>query len=90
MKLAHLQLEDVFGNKRTLICYLECGSIQYSLYSGHTSSGQALSLDFVSKSLPVDKINSKETKSAFKKRLIEVVKSAHNKIVNDVNVNIKF
>jgi hypothetical protein len=44
MKLAHLQLLDSLGNKRTLVANLKDGSIHYSLFTGWGNYGTGCSL----------------------------------------------
>jgi hypothetical protein len=43
-KLFHFHLEDGYGNAKTLVCLVVNGSIKYSFYGGHGSSGTPFSL----------------------------------------------
>ena len=81
-KLFHFHLEDGCNNAKTLVCRLVNGSIKYSFYGGHGSSGTPFSLsniqyyDIVNgnmvwkrdASLPVSNLEG-ESKKQFKERV---------------------
>ena len=91
MKIAHLQLEDSFKNKKTLVCLLENGSIKYSYYTGHSSSGIGQFVGDIGCTLPVFKEREDETAEEFKDRLVKLINEKTNKkVVREVDVNIKF
>lgn len=91
MKLCHLHLVDSLGNKKTLICRLVNGSISYTFYGSHSSSGLPFSISNLQCTLPVDKISEKETKEQFVKRVIDIInnKSVY-RVVNQVSTEITF
>ena len=87
MKLAHLHLEDPFGNPFTLICnYNEEGEyISYKLYSSHGSSGMANSLSNLQCTLPLEKSSPNQTAEQFKDELIKFInKESTEKVVHSV------
>mgnify|MGYP006893280432 FL=1 len=91
MKLSHLHLEDPYGNKKTLTCRLVEGSISYSFYGSHSSSGTPFSLSNLQCSLPVDRISDMETKEQFQQRIIdEVNTNSVCRVVNVVSTQITF
>ena len=91
MKLCHLHLVDPYGNPRTLICNLTEGSIRYTFYGSHTSSGTPFALSNLQCTLPVDKISDKETKEQFVQRIIDTInhKSVY-RVVNKVSTEVTF
>jgi hypothetical protein len=91
MKLCHLHLGSAMGNSLTLICNLVEGSIKYTLYGGHSSSGTPNSLSNLQCTLPVDKISKNETKEQFVQRIKDVInnKSVY-RVVNEVSTEITF
>ena len=91
MKLSHLHLVDPYGNKQTLICKLKEGSISYTHYGSHTSSGTPFSLSNLQCNLPVDKISDDETKEEFNQRIIdELNNNSVCRVVNEVSTQITF
>ena len=91
MKLCHLHLEDPYGNPRTLICNLKEGSIRYTFYGSHGSSGTPFALSNLQCTLPVDKISEDETKEQFVQRIIGTInhKSVY-RVVNQVSTEVTF
>lgn len=90
-RIAHLQLQDPFGNKSTLICNLRNGSIEYFLYGSWNSSGIPHSLSNLQCTLPVDKTSKEETRDQFVQRLIDTINAKSVKrVVNVINSNITF
>ena len=73
MKLSHLHLKDVYGNPKTLVCRLTEGSIRYSLYGGHSSSGTSFAVSNLGITLPIDKLHEEETKEEFTNRIKETI-----------------
>jgi len=91
MKIAHLHLQDGFGNKSTLICNLIDRSIKYTLYGGTSSSGTPFALSNLQCTLPVNKINMNETKEEFKNRLIDIInKHSVERVIDDIPIDITF
>lgn len=91
MKLCHLHLTDPYGNPKTLTCNLVDGSIRYSFYGGHSSSGTAFSLSNLQCSLPVDKVSENETKEQFVQRVINTINhKSVCRVVNQVSTEITF
>lgn len=91
MKLCHLHLSDPYGNPTTLICNLTEGSIRYTMYGGHSSSGMGHSLSNLQCTLPVDKISDKETKEQFVQRVIDTInQKSVCRVVNQVSTEITF
>lgn len=89
-KLCHLHLEDGFGNKHTLICYLKNGSISYSFYSGTGSSGIGFALSNLQCTLPIE-TKGKETREQFVKRLIEIINTkAVERVIHRVKETVTF
>ena len=85
MKLAHLHLQDSFGNKSTLICRLEDEAIQYVFYQGVMSSGIGLSLSNLQCDLPIEKEYPNQTKEQFKGALIKIINDKSvKKVIHDV------
>ena len=91
MKLCHLHLVDPYGNPKTLICNLKEGSIRYTFYGSHGSSGTPFALSNLQCTLPVDKISEDETKEQFVQRIIGTInhKSVY-RVVNEVSTEITF
>lgn len=91
MKLCHLHLVGSMGNKTTLICNLDEGSIRYTFFSGYGSSGMGNSLSNLQCDLPMDKISSKETKEQFVQRVIDTInQKSVCRVVNQVSTEITF
>ena len=91
MKLCHLHLINFLGNRKTLICNLIDGSIQYVLYDSHSSNGCRNSLSNLQCNLPIDKASKKETKEQFKKRIIKTInEDSTYYVANQVSTNITF
>tara|TARA_B110000444_G_scaffold257678_1_gene296688 strand:+ start:1831 stop:2103 length:273 start_codon:yes stop_codon:yes gene_type:complete len=90
MKLSHLHLNDVYGNPKTLICRLKEGSIRYSLYGGHSSSGTAFATSNLGITLPIDKLHDEETKEEFSNRILETINKSSYSVVNQVSTEITF
>ena len=102
-KLFHYHLEDVMGNAKTLVCHLVDGSIKYSFYGGHGSSGTPFSLSNIQfyditngnmnwkrdASLPVYNLEG-ETKEQFKERVKAMLKNSTLNFVKEVNTNVTF
>jgi hypothetical protein len=102
-KLFHFHLEDGMKNKETLVCNLIDGSIKYSLYGGHGSSGTPFALSNIQffdrvngninwkrgRSLPVDTLHN-ETKEQFKYRVKAMLNNSTAKVVGEVNTNVTF
>lgn len=91
MKLCHLHLVDPYGNPKTLICNLKEGSIRYTFYGSHGSSGTPFALSNLQCTLPVDKISEDETKEQFVQRIIGTInhKSVY-RVVNEVSTEVTF
>lgn len=91
MKLCHLHLVDPYGNPKTLICNLKEGSIRYTFYGSHGSSGTPFTLSNLQCTLPVDKISEDETKEQFVQRIIGTInhKSVY-RVVNEVSTEVTF
>ena len=84
-KLFHFHLEDGM-NKKTLVCNLVDGSIKYSFYGSHSSSGTPFALSNIQffdrvngniswkrgRSLPVDTLHG-ETKEEFNYRVKDML-----------------
>ena len=101
--ILHLHLKDSMGNMSTLICRLIDGSIKYTLYGGTGSSGTPFSLrniqfykiingriDWIpNESLPIEN-NDGETLIQFKSRIIAMLNCSTDKVVKEVNTNVKF
>lgn len=102
-KLFHFHLEDGNSNKETLVCRLVEGSIKYSFYGGHGSSGTGFALSNIQfynivngnmvwkrgSSLPVDTLKG-ETKEQFKERVKAMLNNSTDKVVGEVNTNVTF
>jgi hypothetical protein len=102
-KLFHFHLEDGYDNAKTLVCRLVNGSIKYSFYGGHGSSGTPFSLSNIqyydivngnmawkrNASLPVDTLEG-ETKEQFKQRVKAMLNNSTVKVVGEVNTNVTF
>ena len=102
-KLFHFHLEDGCNNAKTLVCRLVNGSIKYSFYGGHGSSGTPFSLSNIqyydivngnmrwkrNASLPVDTLEG-ETKEQFKQRVKAMLNNSTIKVVGEVNTNVTF
>ena len=102
-KLFHFHLEDGYGNAKTLVCRLVNGSIKYSFYGGHGSSGTPFSLSNIqyydvvngnmawkrNASLPVDTLEG-ETKEQFKQRVKDMLNNSTVSVVGEVNTNVTF
>ena len=102
-KLFHFHLEDGYDNAKTLVCRLVNGSIKYSFYGGHGSSGTPFSLSNIqyydvvngnmawkrNASLPVDTLEG-ETKEQFKERVKAMLNNSTVKVVGEVNTNVTF
>ena len=69
-KIFHFHLEDGMKNKKTLVCNLVDGSIKYSFYGGHSSSGTPFALSNMQvgyrkgNKLPVENLRVKPKKSS--------------------------
>lgn len=91
MKLCHLHLEDHSGNKKTLICRLTDGSIRYIFYGGWGDGGTPFSLSNLQCTLPIEKINDKETKEQFVQRIIDTINhKSVVKFVKQVSTQVTF
>lgn len=91
MKLAHLQLKDGMGNKATLVCRLDEGSINYIFYGGWMDQGLPYSLRNLQCTLPIEKASTDETKEQFVSRLIRTInKDSVYKVEHEVSIEIKF
>ena len=102
-KLFHFHLEDGMKNKKTLVCNLVDGSIKYSFYGGHGSSGTPFSLSNIQyydvvngnmnwkrgRSLPVDTLHG-ETKEDFKYRVKDMLYHSTVSVVGEVSTNVTF
>ena len=90
MKLAHLQIKDVFNNRSTLLCHLINGSIKYTWFIGWSSNGLGKSISDFPCKLPIEKITPNETKEEFVKRLIKTINSSSCNVINEIDTNITF
>jgi hypothetical protein len=91
MKLCHLHLEDYSGNKKTLVCNLDEGSIRYVFYGGWNDSGTSFSLSNLQCTLPIEKLNDSETKEQFVQRIINTInKDSVVKVVKQISTQITF
>ena len=102
-KLFHFHLKDGYDNAKTLVCLLANGSIKYSFYGRHRSSGTPFSLSNIqyydivngnmawksNASLPVDTLEG-ETKEQFKERVKAMLKNSTVDFVKEVNTNVTF
>ena len=102
-KLFHFHLEDGYGNAKTLVCLVVNGSIKYSFYGGHGSSGTPFSVSNIqyydivngnmnwkrNASLPVSNLEG-ETKEQFKERVKAMLNNSTVKVVGEVNTNVTF
>ena len=102
-KLFHFHLEDGYGNAKTLVCRLVNGSIKYSFYGGHGSSGTPFALSNIqyydivngnmrwkrNTSLPVDTLEG-ETKEQFKQRVKDMLNNSTVSVVGEVSTNVTF
>ena len=102
-KIFHFHLEDDSKNAKTLICLLENGSIKYSFFGGHGSSGSGFSLSNIQyydridgriswrrdASLPVSTLED-ETKEQFKKRVKNMLKNSTINFLKEINTNVTF
>tara|TARA_R100001015_G_C4431785_1_gene28665 strand:+ start:28 stop:354 length:327 start_codon:yes stop_codon:yes gene_type:complete len=102
-KLFHFHLEDGCNNAKTLVCRLVNGSIKYSFYGGHGSSGTPFSLSNIqyydivngnmrwksNASLPVDTLEG-ETKEQFKQRVKDMLNNSTVSVVGEVSTNVTF
>ena len=102
-KLFHFHLKDGYDNAKTLVCLLANGSIKYSFYGGHGSSGTPYTLSNIqyydivignmawkrNASLPVDTLEG-ETKEQFKERVKAMLKNSTVDFVKEVNTNVTF
>ena len=102
-KLFHFHLEDGYNNAKTLVCRLVNGSIKYSFYGGHGSSGTPFSLSNIqyydvvngnmawkrNASLPVDTLEG-ETKEQFKQRVKDMLNNSIVSVVGEVSTNVTF
>lgn len=102
-KLLHFHLEDGNRNKKTLIGQLKDGSIIYTFYGGHGSSGVGFSLsniqyyDLVNgrinwkrhANLPVDTLED-ETKEQFKERVKAMLNNSTIGSIKEVKTNVTF
>ena len=87
MKIFHFQLSNSRGkNLETLVCNLNAGSIDYTYYSGHSSSGCPLALSNLQCVLPVFKEDDKETKEQFTDRVENIInRDSVRRVINRVN-----
>ncbi len=91
MKICHLHLQDSMGNPKTLICRVEGGSVHYSLYGGHGSSGTAFSLRNLQCELPIEKLTPDETKEDFVRRVVRNINwKSVCKVIKEVDCNVTF
>ena len=91
MKLCHLHLRDSMGNPKTLICRLEEGAVNYTMYGGHGSSGTGFSLSNLQCTLPIEKLSKKETKEEFVKRIVKVINyESVCRVIKQVDCNVAF
>ncbi len=102
-KLFHYHLEDVMGNAKTLVCYLVDGSIKYSCYGGHGSSGTPFSLSNIQfyditngnmnwkrgANLPVENEEGEDL-AEFKARVKYMLNHSTEKFVKEVSTNVTF
>ena len=102
-KLFHFHLEDGCNNAKTLVCRLVNGSIKYSFYGGHGSSGTPFALSNIqyydivngnmrwkrNTSLPVDTLEG-ETKEQFKQRVKDMLNNSTVSVVGEVSTNVTF
>ena len=102
-KLFHFHLEDGCNNAKTLVCRLVNGSIKYSFYGGHGSSGTPFALSNIqyydivngnmawkrNASLPVDTLEG-ETKEQFKQRVKDMLNNSTVSVVGEVSTNVTF
>lgn len=91
-KILHFHVADSMGNRYTLICRLTNGSIRYTFYGGHGSSGMgfALSNHFRGNSeLPMEN-NEGETLDQFKQRVRSVVRKTTLSVVKEVSTKVTF
>ena len=102
-KLFHFHLEDGCNNAKTLVCRLVNGSIKYSFYGGHGSSGTPFSLSNIqyydivngnmrwkrNASLPVCNLHN-ETKEEFKQRVKAMLNNSTVSVVGEVSTNVTF
>ena len=94
MKIFHFQLEDVMGNKKTLICSLRRGSIKYTLYGGWADKGIDFSVNNIllklpDEYLPVDTEYGESTEQ-FTLRVWQMLEDSTDKPIRNVNANVKF
>lgn len=91
MKLCHLHLTDPYGNPKTLVCNLKEGSIRYTFYGSHGSSGTPYALSNLQCTLPVDKVSENETKEQFVQRVVDTINhKSVCRVVNQVSTNVNF
>ena len=102
-KLFHFHLEDGYGNTKTLVCLVVNGSIKYSFYGGHGSSGTPFSLSNIQfyditngnmnwkrdASLPVENEEG-EGLDDFKARVKYMLYHSTDKFVKEVSTNVTF
>ncbi len=102
-KIFHFHLEDGYGNAKTLMCLLIDGSIKYSLYGGHGSSGSGFALSNIqyfdridgriswkrNASLPVSTLEN-ETKEQFKERVKNILKNSTINFLKEITTNVTF
>ena len=101
--LFHLHLGSAMGNKSTLICRLEEGSIRYIHYGGTGSSGTPYALSNIqfykmengnmrwlrNAALPLDNLNG-ESLNEFKARVVDMLNHSTDKVINEVSTNVTF
>lgn len=84
-KIFHLHLEDSMGNPQTLICNLVDGSINYSYFTGWSSSGTPLALSNLQATLPIENLRG-ETKEGFTSRVSYIINNnSVCRVVKSVN-----
>jgi len=93
MKVFQFNLQDGFGNKKTLNCFLKDGSIMYEMHSSWGSSGMPISVENIhlkyALRLPIETLE-EETKEEFTRRVWMLLEDSTDKPVHSVNVNVKF
>ena len=76
---------------KTLICNLNEGSIRYTLYSSHGSSGTPYAISNLQCTLPVDKVAESETKEQFVQRVVDTInQKSVCRVVNQVSTEVTF
>ena len=103
MKILHLHLEDGCKNAKTFLCILKNGSISYTMYGGHGSSGVGFAISNIqfyemkngrinwlrNASLPVENL-ANESLEEFKERVLSMLRYSTAKVVRVINTNVTF